>query len=86
MWREQRCICLDRINVAKFDLTRLIMNKTVISLLIFALLLMFIFSPFAALTGLMLVLFVSVLFTFIVNILQVLVGSKQPNQNLTEGE
>ena len=57
------------------------MNKTVISLLVFALLLMFIFSPFAALGGLMLVLFVSGLFTFIVNLFKILVGDQESSQN-----
>jgi hypothetical protein len=58
------------------------MNRTVISLLVFALLLMFIFSPFAAFAGLMLVLFVSGLFTFIVNIFKILVGDTKSSQNL----
>jgi hypothetical protein len=57
------------------------MNKTVISLLVFALLIMFIFSPFAAFAGLMLVLFVFGLFTFIVNIFKILVGDKESSQN-----
>jgi hypothetical protein len=59
------------------------MNRTVISLVVFALLLMFIFSPFAAFAGLMLVLFVAALFTFIVNIFKILVGDKS-SQNFVD--
>ncbi len=53
------------------------MNKTLISLLVFALLLMFVFSPFAAFVGLILVLFVSGLFAFVINIFKILIGDQQ---------
>jgi hypothetical protein len=50
------------------------MNNTLISILVFLLLILFIFSPFAALASLMLVLLCASIFLFINKILQILIG------------
>jgi hypothetical protein len=60
------------------------MNRTVISLLVFVLLLMLIFSPFAAFAGLMLVLFISGLFTLIVNIFKILVWGEESKRDFID--
>lgn len=57
------------------------MNRNIITLLTFGLLILFIFSPFAAFAGLMLVLFIAALFTAFGNILQVAIGDTDKNQN-----
>lgn len=57
------------------------MNKTLVTSVIFAMLILLIFSPFAALTGLMLVLLVAATFLFIKNLLQVIIsGSVEPTE------
>ncbi|MBD0263073.1 MAG: hypothetical protein ICV78_10210 [Tolypothrix sp. Co-bin9] len=50
------------------------MNKTLLSILIFAFLLLFIISPFAGLASLMLVLLVAAFFSLFGNIFQVIIG------------
>ncbi|MEH1959538.1 MAG: hypothetical protein V7L05_06580 [Nostoc sp.] len=50
------------------------MNKTLITILMFALLLLFIISPFAALAGLMLVVLVSAFFFLVGNLFQAIIG------------
>jgi|GEM_PF-1008066 len=50
------------------------MNKTLLSTLIFAFLLLFIVSPFAGLASLMLVLLVAAFFSLLGNIFQVIIG------------
>jgi len=50
------------------------MNNTLISIVIFALLILFIFSPFAALAGLMLVLLGASIFVFFNKIWQILIS------------
>ncbi|MBD2608338.1 hypothetical protein H6G81_28425 [Scytonema hofmannii FACHB-248] len=57
------------------------MNKTLLSTLIFAFLLLFILSPFAALASLMLVLLVAAIFTLVGNILQAIIGSNSDLQS-----
>ncbi|MCC5638316.1 hypothetical protein LC593_21245 [Nostoc sp. CHAB 5844] len=50
------------------------MNKTLITTVIFAMLILLIFSPFAALASLMIVLLVAATFWFIKNLLQVIIS------------
>ncbi|MEH2409497.1 hypothetical protein [Nostoc sp.] len=50
------------------------MNKTLLTILMFALLLLFIISPFAALASLMLVVLVSAFFSLLGNLFQVIIG------------
>ena len=50
------------------------MNKTLLSILIFAFLLLFIVSPFAGLANLMLVLLFAGFFSLVGNIFQVIIG------------
>jgi hypothetical protein len=50
------------------------MNKTLLTILMFAFLLLFITSPFAALTSLMLVLLVAAFFFLAGNLFQAIVG------------
>lgn len=50
------------------------MNKTLLSILIFAFLLLFIVSPFAGLASLMLVILVGAFFSLLGNIFQVIIG------------
>ncbi len=57
------------------------MNKTLLTTLIFALVLLFIFSPFAALAGLMLVLVVAAFFFFLGNVFQAILGSSDIDRN-----
>ncbi|MBF2066387.1 MAG: hypothetical protein IGS39_18500 [Calothrix sp. C42_A2020_038] len=53
------------------------MNKTLVSVLVFTLLLLFIFSPFAVFSGLLLILFFAALSSLFVNIFQVMTGNKK---------
>jgi glucan phosphoethanolaminetransferase (alkaline phosphatase superfamily) len=50
------------------------MNKTLLSILIFAFLLLFIVSPFAGLASLMLVLLIGAFFSLVGNIFKVIIG------------
>jgi len=50
------------------------MNKTLLTILILSLLLLFIISPFAALASLMLVVLVSAFFSLLGNLFQVIIG------------
>ncbi|MEH2316733.1 hypothetical protein [Nostoc sp.] len=50
------------------------MNKTLLTILIFALLLLFIISPFAALASLMLVVLVSAFLSLLGNLFQAIMG------------
>ncbi|MEH1791997.1 MULTISPECIES: hypothetical protein [unclassified Nostoc] len=50
------------------------MNKTLLTILMFALLLLFIISPFAALASLMLVVLVSAFLSLLGNLFQVIIG------------
>ncbi|MFN6566619.1 hypothetical protein [Dendronalium sp. ChiSLP03b] len=50
------------------------MNKTLLTILMFAFLLLFIISPFAALTGLMLVVLFAGFFVLIGNLFQAIIG------------
>ncbi|MEH2195527.1 MAG: hypothetical protein V7K98_23205 [Nostoc sp.] len=50
------------------------MNKTLLTILMFALLLLFIISPFAALASLMLILLVSAFLSLLGNLFQVIIG------------
>ena len=61
------------------------MNKTLLSTLIFAFLLLFIVSPFAGLASLMLVLLVAAFFSLLGNIFQVILGgdSDSKSQKIT---
>ncbi len=52
------------------------MNRTVLTILIFVFLLLFIISPFAGLANLLLVLLFAALFFLISNLFQALIGSK----------
>jgi hypothetical protein len=56
------------------------MNNTLLSILIFGFLLLFIVSPFAGLAGLMLVLLVGAFFSLLGNIFQAIIGSKSDSQ------
>jgi len=56
------------------------MNKTLLSTLIFAFLLLFILSPFAGLASLMLVLLVGAFFSLLGNIFQAIIGSDSDSQ------
>jgi glucose uptake protein GlcU len=60
------------------------MNKTLLSTLIFAFLLLFILSPFAGLASLMLVLLVGAFFSLVGNILQAIIGSNSDSQSQKE--
>ncbi|MGI8500574.1 MAG: hypothetical protein ACR2LR_05475 [Hassallia sp.] len=60
------------------------MNKTLLSTLIFAFLLLFILSPFAGLASLMLVLLVAAFFSLVGNIFQAIIGSKSNSQSQKE--
>jgi glucose uptake protein GlcU len=57
------------------------MNKTLLSILIFAFLLLFIVSPFAGLASLMLVILVGAFFSLVGNILQPIIGSNSDSQS-----
>ncbi|OKH35135.1 hypothetical protein NIES2101_37885 [Calothrix sp. HK-06] len=57
------------------------MNKTILSIVISLFVLLLIFSPFAAFSGLLLVLFFSVISSLFVNIFQALVGKNTDNSN-----
>jgi CDP-diglyceride synthetase len=50
------------------------MNKTLLTILMLALLLLFIISPFAALTSLMLLVFVSAFFSLLGNLFKAIIG------------
>lgn len=56
------------------------MNRTLLSILTFAFLLLFITSPFAALAALMLVLVVAAFFSLFGNVFQAIIGGKNANQ------
>ncbi|OCQ91353.1 hypothetical protein BCD64_25465 [Nostoc sp. MBR 210] len=57
------------------------MNKTLITSIIFAMLILLIFSPFAALASLMIVLLVTATFWFIKNLFQAIIsGNVQPTE------
>ncbi len=60
------------------------MQKTLLTTLIFALLVLFIFSPFAALAGLMIVLFITATIFFLNNILQVILGTNTSERKSSE--
>ncbi|MEH2118127.1 hypothetical protein [Nostoc sp.] len=51
------------------------MNKTLLTILMLALLLLFIISPFAALASLMLIVFVSAFLSLLGNLFQAIIGS-----------
>jgi hypothetical protein len=53
------------------------MNQVLLSIIVFGLLLLFIFSPFAALAGLMLVMIVATLFYGLGNIFRAIIGSSK---------
>lgn len=58
------------------------MNRAVVSIIIFALLILTIFSPFAALGALMLVLLASAFVSAFWNVVQAVAGNpKQPSKN-----
>lgn len=57
------------------------MNKTLLSTLIFAFLLLFIVSPFAGLASLMLVLLVAAFFSLLGNIFQVIIGGDSDSKS-----
>jgi hypothetical protein len=50
------------------------MNKTLLTILMLALLLLFIISPFAALASLMMIVFVSAFFSLLGNLFQAIIG------------
>ncbi|MBE8985832.1 hypothetical protein [Nostoc sp. LEGE 12450] len=50
------------------------MNKTLLTIFMFALLLLFIISPFAALASLMLIVLVSAFFSLLGNLFQAIIG------------
>ncbi|WGV25169.1 hypothetical protein [Halotia branconii] len=58
------------------------MNQTILTILVFGLLLLFIVSPFAALAGLMIMLLIAAFFFFFANVFQAIIGgdinSKEP--------
>jgi len=57
------------------------MNKTLITSVIFAMLILLIFSPFAALASLMIVLLVASIFWFVKNLLQaIIIGNVKPTE------
>ncbi|MBE9204969.1 hypothetical protein IQ244_00135 [Nostoc sp. LEGE 06077] len=60
------------------------MNKTLITSVIFAMLILLIISPFAALASLMIVLLVSAIFWFIKNLLQTIINGNV--QSTKEGD
>ncbi|MBW4602394.1 MAG: hypothetical protein KME29_23225 [Calothrix sp. FI2-JRJ7] len=57
------------------------MNKTIVSIVISIFLLLFIFSPFAAFSGLLLILFISLISSLFANIFQALLGKNPDNSN-----
>ena len=60
------------------------MNKTLLSTLIFAFLILFIVSPFAGLASLMLVLLVGAFLSLFGNILQAIIGGNSDSQSQKE--
>ncbi len=60
------------------------MNKTLLSTLIFAFLLLFIVSPFAGLASLMLVLLVGAFLSLLGNIFSAIIGSNSDSQSQKE--
>ncbi|MBW4626037.1 MAG: hypothetical protein KME49_11170 [Brasilonema octagenarum HA4186-MV1] len=57
------------------------MNKTLISILMFGFLLLFIISPFAGLASLMILLLFTAFFYLVSNIFQAIIGSSDTNSN-----
>ncbi|MBP5976213.1 hypothetical protein HW132_26655 [Brasilonema sp. CT11] len=57
------------------------MNKTLISILMFGFLLLFIISPFAGLASLMILLLLTAFFSLVSNIFQAIIGSSDTNSN-----
>ncbi|MBW4592711.1 MAG: hypothetical protein KME46_07275 [Brasilonema angustatum HA4187-MV1] len=57
------------------------MNKTLISILMFGFLLLFIISPFAGLASLMILLLFTAFFSLASNIFQAIIGSSDTNSN-----
>ncbi|KAB8331354.1 hypothetical protein SD80_022745 [Scytonema tolypothrichoides VB-61278] len=57
------------------------MNKTLISILMFGFLLLFIISPFAGLASLMILLLFTAFFSLVSNIFQAIIGSSDTNSN-----
>lgn len=62
------------------------MNKTLLSTLIFAFILLFIVSPFAGLASLMLVLLVGAFFSLVGNIFQAIIGTNSDSQSQKEAQ
>ncbi|MBH8555915.1 hypothetical protein I8751_26945 [Nostocaceae cyanobacterium CENA357] len=54
------------------------MNQTLLTILIFAFLVLFIVSPFAGLAGLMIMLLIAAFFFLVANVFQAIIGS-DPN-------
>ncbi|MEH2135325.1 hypothetical protein [Nostoc sp.] len=55
------------------------MNKTLLTILMFALLILFIISPFAALASLMLIVLASAFLSLLGNLFQVIIGGGDTN-------
>ncbi|AFY56457.1 hypothetical protein Riv7116_4017 [Rivularia sp. PCC 7116] len=53
------------------------MNKPLVSIIVFGLLLLFVLSPFSALAGLMLILLVAAIYNLGINLFQALIGSSE---------
>ncbi len=56
---------------------RVIMINQLITIVVLSMLLLFVVSPFSALAGLMLILFVAAAYTLAINLFQVLIGSSK---------
>jgi len=68
--------------MSSLELEMKLMNRAVVSILVFALLILTIFSPFAALGTLMLVLLASAFVSAFWNVAQAVAGNpKQPSKN-----
>jgi len=57
------------------------MNKQLISIIVFGLLLLLLLSPFSALAALMLVLFVAATYNFMINLFRAFTGENKANAN-----
>lgn len=56
------------------------MSRILLAIVMFGFLVLFIFSPFAALAGLMLVLLIASVFTLLGNIFQAIIGTNSDSQ------
>ena len=53
------------------------MNKQLIAIIVFGMLLLFIISPFSALAGLMLILIIAAIYNIVINLFKALIGDSK---------